>query len=57
MTEKRKRKILEPIALGEKPATYQPSKKELEEKHDMPGMNAKEVRETFFRPFKFNKGR
>ena len=57
ITEKRKHKIPKPIELGEKPATYQPSKAEPEERHDMPGITAKQVRETFFRPFRFNKNR
>ena len=35
------------------PTDYQPSKAELEEEFDMPGMTMDEVRHTFRRPFKF----
>lgn len=35
------------------PADYQPSKAEMEEEIDMPGMDDEEIRRTFFRPFKF----
>ena len=50
-TKKPKAKI--PLArnIEVKPPTYQPSAKELNEKHDMPGMTDKQIRETFFRPF------
>ena len=32
---------------------YQPSKAEMEEEFDMPGMSDDQVREAFFRPVKF----
>ena len=51
MTKKRKAKIPPARKITVKPATYQPSRKELREEHDMPGMSAKRVRDTFFRPF------
>ena len=35
------------------PKDYQPSKADMEEEIDMPGMSDKHVRETFFRPFRF----
>ena len=35
------------------PADYQPSKAEMEEEIDMPGMDDEQIRRTFFRPFKF----
>ena len=35
------------------PKDYQPSKAELEEESDMPGMSDDELRRTFFRPFDF----
>ncbi len=35
------------------PKDYQPSKAELEEEHDMPGMSDEELRRTFFRPVNF----
>ena len=34
------------------PKGYQPSKAELEEEIDMPGMSDKQLRDTFFRPFR-----
>ena len=37
------------------PKGYQPSKAEMEEEIDMPSMSDKQVRETFFRPFRFVK--
>ena len=44
--------ILEPRPLELGPADYQPSKAELEEEFDMPGMTMDEVREVFRRPFR-----
>ena len=35
------------------PSDYQPSKAEMEEEIDMPDMDDDQIRETFFRPFKF----
>lgn len=37
------------------PTDYQLSKVELEEEFDMPGMSFKELREAFFRPFRFKR--
>ena len=37
------------------PDGYQPSKAEQEEAIDMPGMSDEQIRETFFRPFRFVK--
>ena len=34
------------------PKDYQPSKAELEQEFDMPGMSEKRLRETFLRPFR-----
>ena len=44
--------IPEPATLELAPTDYQPSKAELEEEFDMPGMTMDEVRETFRRPFR-----
>ncbi len=38
-----------------KSSDYQPTRKELDEKQDMPGMSDKQVRDSFFRPFNFIK--
>ena len=35
------------------PKDYQPSKAEMDDGIDMPGMSDEQVRETFFRPFTF----
>ena len=35
------------------PKDYQPSKADMEEEIDMPGMSDKQGRGTFFRPFNF----
>ena len=35
------------------PKDYQPSKADMEEGIDMPGMSDAKIRETFFLPFKF----
>ena len=51
MTKKRKAKIPPRRKITVKPADYQPSRAELKETHDMPGLSRKQVRETFFRPF------
>lgn len=34
---------------------YRPSKVELEEEVDMPGLSQEEARERFFRPFRFER--
>ena len=44
--------IPEPTLLELAPTDYQPSKVELEEEFDMPGMTMAEVREVFRRPFR-----
>jgi len=48
----RKNPIPEPRTITVKDRRYQPSKAELEEEIDMPGMSEEELRDTFFRPFK-----
>ena len=45
----------EPTPLRLPPPGYQPSKAELEEEFDMPGLSDEEVRERFFRPFRFER--
>ena len=45
--------IPEPRTIPLPPSDYQPSKAEMEEEFDMPGMSDEEIRRTFFRPFKF----
>lgn len=45
----------DPVDLPMPPAGYQPSKAEQEEEIDMPGMTDQQLRETFFRPFRFVK--
>ena len=35
-----------------KPSTYQPTKAEQEETQDMPGWSLKQVKATFFKPFR-----
>ena len=44
--------IPEPVTVTLPPKDYQPSKAELEEEFDMPGMSEQEIRETFFRPLR-----
>ena len=56
MTKQKKRKrvpIPDPVDLPMPPRGYQPSKAEQEEEIDMPGMSEKQLREAFFRPFRF----
>lgn len=45
------RLIPEPGELVLKPSSYQPSKAEMEEEIDMPGLSMDEIRAAFFRPF------
>ncbi len=52
MTKKRKAQPPKPIDVTLKPRSYQPSKKELEEEMDMPGMTEKQIRDTFMRPIR-----
>ena len=47
------RAVQEPTPLRLPPPGYQPSKAELEEEFDMPGLSDEQVRERFFRPFTF----
>ena len=42
----------EPETLELPPADYQPSKAEIEQEFDMPGMTPEEMRNAFFRPFR-----
>ena len=44
--------IPEPTTLELAPTDYRPSRAELEEEFDMPGMTMDEVRQTFRRPSK-----
>ena len=43
--------IPEPVDLVIKSSSYQPSKSEMEEEFDMPGLSLDEIRAAFFRPF------
>lgn len=45
----------EPRTLPLPPPGYQPSKAELEEEIDMPGLSDEEARRLFFRPFRFER--
>ena len=49
----KRRAAQEPRTLPLPPPGYQPSKAELEEEVDMPGLSDDEARERFFRPFRF----
>ena len=51
-TQRAPQPIREPTPLKLAPTDYQPSKAELEEEFDMPGMSMDEVREVFRRPFR-----
>ena len=42
----------EPATLELPPSDYQPSKAEIEQEFDMPGMSPEEMRRAFFRPFR-----
>ena len=46
------RSIPEPRAVEMKPPDYQPSKAEIEEEFDMPGLSESEAFEAFFRPIR-----
>ena len=41
-----------PATLELPPADYEPSKAQLEEEFDMPGLTPEEMRKAFFRPFR-----
>ena len=45
----------EPKPLSLAPTEYQPSKAELEETVDMPGLTRAKVRQAFLRPFQFKR--
>ena len=47
--------VPEPRIVKVRARDYQPSKAELEEEIDMPGMSLKQMREAFFRPFRFER--
>ena len=53
--KRRRRKVPEPRQLPVSPIGHQPSKAELEETVDMPGMTRAELRRAFFRPFDFKR--
>lgn len=55
MSKNKRHAAEEPRTLPLPPPGYQPSKAELEEEIDMPGLSDEEVRETFFRPFRFER--
>ena len=50
---RKRRAAQEPQTLPLPPPGYQPSKAELEEEIDMPGLSDQEARERLFRPFRF----
>ena len=50
---KKKAKLREPTPLTVSDRTYQPSRKELREEHDMPGLSLADSRKAFARPFDF----
>jgi len=52
MTKKRKT-IPKAVPMKMPKRTYQPSRDELREKVDMPGLSRRQMRRAFFRPFKF----
>ena len=54
-TDRPRQRIPEPQTVTMPPTDYQPSKAELEEEFDMPGMSFKELREAFFWPFRFKR--
>ena len=51
----KKARLPEPRDLSMPPRVYQPSKAEMEEEIDMPGMSDLQLQDTFFRPFRFVK--
>ena len=51
----KRRPAEEPRTLPLPPPGYQPSRAELEEEFDMPGLTDEQVREMFFRPFRFER--
>ena len=55
LVQQARQPIPEPRPLKLAPTDYQPSKADLEEEIDMPGMTDTQLRDTFFRPFRFIK--
>ena len=55
MTKPKKQPIPEPVEIEIRESTYQPSKAEHDEEHDMPGMSVEAMRAAFMRPFKFKR--
>ena len=51
-TDRAPAKIHKPVELDVKPCDYQPSKADMEEEIDMPGMSIDQIRKAFFRPFR-----
>ena len=51
-TARSAKRIPAPREIAIPPKDYQPSKAEMEEGFDMPGMSDDQVREAFFRPFR-----
>ena len=49
---RKRRADQEPRPLPLPPPGYQPSKAEIEEEFDMPGLSDEEARRLFFRPFR-----
>ena len=43
----------DPVTMRVPKRTYQPTRKELREKMDMPGLSRRQARKLFARPFKF----
>ena len=55
MTKPKRQPIPEPVEIETRESTYQPSKAEHEEEHDMPEMSMEAMRAAFMRPFKFKR--
>lgn len=53
--QQKRQLILEPVEIEIRESTYQPSKAEHQEEHDMPGMSVEAMRAAFMRPFKFKR--
>ena len=51
-TDRHPAHIPEQLPLDLKPCDYQPSKAEMEEEIDMPGLSLDQIRKAFFRPFR-----
>ena len=50
---KQKHSIQKPVTMRLPKRSYQPSRKELREEVEMPGLSLDQARKAFFRPFKF----